>query len=315
MGRLLFAGERLAGGSIALAFLLALAAGTPAAGQTSSNGTQGERSPYLEPLDDTGAGEAGPQIGFHLAAEIALPGPLPGPGPWLHDGKINMPVAGGIAVTEWSAGSEVLLAPEAGPEQDAGGPIWSVAPDGRIRVAMIEGNRLLAQKKCKRCRTGWKRKWRLRVSGTVSAPPLVTNNRVYYGALDNRVYCVKRKNGHRIWETDVHGRASRRLRHWRGTVSRLELTEATPWEGTPLEVILAVPENGAGVSALDAGTGVKVASFTLPEDEGWLVGAPLLTPDGKIVIARQKYAPGDASLLVFHIVELSEPGETEETDL
>jgi hypothetical protein len=82
-----------------------------------------------------------------------------------------------------------------------------------------------------------------------------------------------------------------------------------------MEVILVVPENGAGVSALDAETGAKVASFTLPEDEGWLVGAPLLTPDGKIVIARQKYAPGDASLMVFHIVELSEPGETEETDL
>jgi hypothetical protein len=40
---------------------------------------------------------------------------------------------------------------------------------------MIEGNRLLAQKKCKRCRAGWKRKWRLRVSGTVPTPPLVTN--------------------------------------------------------------------------------------------------------------------------------------------
>jgi hypothetical protein len=316
MGTLRFAGKHLADRWCALTILLALSAGSPVVGQTSADGTpEGEQSPYLEPIGDGGPETSGPQVAFHLAAEISLPGPLPGPGPRLREGRIRTPVAGGVAVTDWAEGSEVLLEAAATVEVENAELAWSVAPDGRIRVTMIEQSRLLAQKKCRRCRAGWKKKWKLRVSGTVPAPPLVTNDRVFYGALDNRVYSVKRKNGHRVWVADVDGRASRRLRIWRGTVARLQVLEATPWEGTPMEVILVVPENGSGIVALDAETGLKVASFTLPEDEGWLVGAPLLTPDGKIVIARQKYAPSDASLMVFHIVELSDPGETEETDL
>jgi hypothetical protein len=68
--------------------------------------------------------------------------------------------------------------------------------------------------------------------------------------------------------------------------------------------VLATPDQGTTLVALDARNGAEVASFDLPEGEGKLYGSPLVTPDGKIVVARQKYEEAEASLM---ILDLSEP--------
>ena len=72
-------------------------------------------------------------------------------------------------------------------------------------------------------------------------------------------------------------------------------------------LVLAVPDDGGAIVALDAHTGAKVASYDLPDDGGTLVGDPLVTPDGRIVVARQKYTPEDASLMVFRLVPPRQP--------
>ena len=78
-----------------------------------------------------------------------------------------------------------------------------------------------------------------------------------------------------------------------------------------LEIVLALPGNGSGIVAFHAYTGDKLASFELPEAGGRLVGRPLATPDGRIVVARQKYSDAEASLLVLQLVEKTPVPEKE----
>jgi hypothetical protein len=304
--------------SVALLLLLLAAALSSARAQSMSGTDQAETSPYLEPPPEgTGGDDEGPKIVFRVASEIALPGPLPGPGPRLVEGVLFTPVAGGTAASGWEGDAEIVLTPTPLPDEpgNAENPIWSVAPDGRIRVSVMESGHLLAQKRCKRCRSGWRKKWKLRLAGDVAANPLVTVDRVYFGALDNRVYALKRKNGHRVWEVDVQGRASRELKRWRGTLRAAGRAQDRPWEGEPLDVLLVVPGHGTELVALDAGNGAKVASYQLGDGEGRLIGSPVLTPDGKIVLARQKYAPEDASLMVFDLVSVAPGGAPAGSDI
>ena len=266
------------------AFLAIQLLGLPATPAQSMNGTdQTETGPYLEPLPEDGAEGQGPNVSFHLATEIGLPGPLlPGPGPRLVEGRLLTPVSAGMAACGWNEGAEVAMLPAPDPRiegDSAEEPLWAVAPDGRIRVSVLESGHLLAQKRCKRCRAGWRKKWKLRLSGGVPAPPLVTDDRVFFGALDNRVYSLKRKNGHRVWEIDVQGRASRSLERWQGTLLDAEQPDALPWEGEPVDVVLVVPDHGGEILALDATSGAKIASYALAEDAGFLIGSPVLTPD------------------------------------
>jgi hypothetical protein len=126
----------------------------------------------------------------------------------------------------------------------------------------------------------------------------VTARRVFFGALDNRVYSVKRKNGHRVWAADVGGRVSGALVLW----SARPAGEDDPRPGAPgPAAILVVPDRRNRILALDPLSGTEVASFTLPDPESRLVGVPVKTPDGRIVAATQKYAPTDASLLVLQL--------------
>jgi hypothetical protein len=306
-------------GAILAALALALAGAGSSVGQSSLNGSgTTETSPYLEPPPDAGDGsDGGPSVAFRVITEISLPGPLPGAGPRLVEGRLLTPVSGGIASSGWDAAAEVVVSASPPDPQPGvrGEPRWSVAPDGRIRVTVLESGHLLAQKRCKRCRAGWRKKWKLRLAGSVTAPPLVTEERVYFGALDNRVYSLKRKNGHRVWEVDVQGRASREILRWQGAVLPAGQSDERPWEGEPLDVLLVVPDHGTELFALDARSGAKVASYDLADDEGRLIGAPALTPDGKIVVARQKYAPEDASLMVFELVGVDRGGDSAESDI
>jgi outer membrane protein assembly factor BamB len=213
-----------------------------------------------------------------------------------------------VAETGWAAGSQARVEAVVESEQpppDRPGFEWVLAPNGRARYALTDDGFLLAQKKCARCPAGWRRRWQLRVSGVGLAPPLVTEKRIFYGSLDNRVYGLKRRNGHRLWEIDLEGRVSRPLRQWRALAYGSDPEGAARDPSPPL--ILVVPDDGGGIVALDARSGAKVAAFDLPEDGGTLVGAPLVTPDGGIVVARQKYTPADASLMVFRLVAAPQP--------
>jgi len=288
-------GVRLA---IALAFLLVAAA--PGAGQTPTLRDDPFDSSYLEPFPDPDAGRREPRLTVRLRHEIALPGPLSPSGPLLRGESIEVPLQEGTVRCDWREKADALVAPGAAPNGSGeANPAWNVAPDGRYRGRISADGRLEVQKRCKRCRAGWRTSWRLRVAGAGLPPPLVTATHVYHGALDNRVYGLKRKNGHRIWETDAEGRLARPLALWRPA------SKENP--GKTGELVLVVPEHGEALLALDALTGAKVASYTLPEDGGKLIGAPIATPDGAVVVARQRYAPGDASLMVFDLVPPAKP--------
>lgn len=298
-------GRAARGALLWITAMLCSAAFAPAVSQTSPLGTEVYDTSYIEPLPDAGRRTAVPQFTFRLAKEIPLPGPLPGDGPELLGDRVRIPVAHGVAESGWTGDSEPRIGLPAEPDPESARPAyvrldWSVAPDGLGRFAMSENGFLVAQRKCARCLTGWRQHWVLRVAGVGLAPPLVTEKRVFFGAMDNRVYCVKRKNGHRVWEIDLEARVSRPLGLWRAPAD-----DSDP--GKALTLVLVVSGGGSGMVALDSRTGAKVASYTLPDGGGMLIGAPLVTPDGRIVVARQKYTPSDASLMVFDLTQPAQP--------
>ncbi|MCP3979929.1 MAG: PQQ-binding-like beta-propeller repeat protein [bacterium] len=242
--------------------------------------------------EDPGGG-----LGFIVVHEIPLPGPLPGESPRIDGELAGITVSGGEIRFDWREGRvasyEALLeeAPEAAVPADA----WSVSRGETHRYGPHDRRWIVAQKACKRCKRGWKRVWKLRVPGSTVAPPLVTDKRVFFGALDNRVYAVKRRNGHRVWAVDLEGRASRRL---------IALSDLATQDEQAL--LLAVPGHGTAILALDMADGSRKAAFRLEENDGRIVGVPVPTPDGHILVARQKYRDNEASLLVLRLGRLPE---------
>ena len=227
------------------------------------------------------------KLSFTLLEEIPLPGPLGVGGPRLREDRIEIPVAEGWLVAPWPAGPEPRLRRTVEPQsQSEPGPEYTVGPSGKYRFRLLPGNRILAEKRCPSCRNGWRRAWKLRVAGRIPSPPLISGRRVFFGTLDNRVYSVKKRNGHRVWATDVGGRVS---------------GELVLWSEASHAAVLVIPDRGTRIVALDPISGTEVASFSLTETGSKLVGAPLSTPDGKIVAATQKYAPSDASLVVLRL--------------
>jgi len=263
----------------------------------------------LPPAAAADRGPTGPKLAFQLQAEIPLPGPLPGAAPRLRDELIEIEVAGGTAVTEPIAGATARLitgtATNVGSEERAA-PQWAEEASGRFRYRSIPGGKIESQRRCKRCKSGWKRRWKLRVPGNTPATPLVADDRVYFGALDNRVYCVKARNGHRVWVADIGARVTLPLIRWEGErpTDADSNPETTEESSETLRLILAVPSAGDRMVALDARSGQPVATIRLPDGEGTLVSSPLATPDGKIVLARQKYAASEASLMVYRLREI-----------
>jgi hypothetical protein len=299
-------------GALLVAGLLAAA---PVAAQ-STLGNETFEPEYLQPFAGPEQDGPPPRLEFVLAAEIALPGPLPGEGPRLVDGGVEIPVAGGMARGVWPPSGPVSIVPPAHSAAAGGDPTaftehWAVAPDGRFRACVMASGHVLVEKRCGHCVKGWRKKWRLRVAGRATAPPLITDSRVFFGALDNRVYGVKRKNGHRVWAVDVKGRASRRLRIWRTPSVGTEMPEAEANPLPPVELLLVVTDAGNSVVALDTRNGAQVAVYELPDDEGLLTGAPLVTPDGKILLAVQKYSQADAALVVLNLARPAKAAKPE----
>jgi len=291
-----------------LCLLLIFVAANPLTAQTrtySADPFQG-----LPPTSRPADGPPVPKMAFVLEAEIPLPGPLPGAGPRMRGELIEIPAAGGTVLTRPTAEARPeLIAASDAEHTDATASSWVEDDLGRFRYRAVPGGAIEAQRRCKRCKAGWKRRWRLRVPGNTLAPPLIGDRHLYFGALDNRVYCVKARNGHRVWVADLGARVSSPLVRWRGSIGGNPAVEGT---SPPQEVImiLAVPEGGSELTALDSVQGQPVATLRLEDDEGKLVSGPLATPDGKIVVARQKYAETEASLMVYGLREFVQPEST-----
>jgi len=255
-----------------------------------------------------------PNMAFALLAEIPLPGPLPGSGPRLNGEDVEIEVAGGTAVTP--------PVPDAIPRVDS----WDVDPEGppepyawigdggNRRFRSIEGGWIAAERRCKRCKKGWKKKWKLRAAGNTVAPPLVGDGRVFFGTLENRIYGVKAKNGHRLWSTEVDGRASRPLVLWipppDATIEDVGPHLETPEDASGSNVVLVVTDAGREVIALDARTGQRIAAIQIVPAEGRFVSVPLALPSGKIAVAQQKYNENEAALRIYRLLEIGPEGQT-----
>jgi len=273
------------------------------------------------PTEVAGSSAPRPTLVFQLVAEIPLPGPLPGPGPRWNGETVEIAVAGGTAVVVPEPDAIPRLVPGAsGGEDDPAEESWVENSRGKLRFRTDSDGWVRAEKRCKRCKRGWKKKWRLRGTGAPGLSPLVVDRRVCYGGLDNRVYCNKTRNGHRIWAVDVGGRVSDRLVHWSGVrmgmQSDLRLAAVSP---DAVTAILAILEQGSELVVLTQADGYRIGSLKLASGEGKLVSVPVTTPDGRIVVARQSYAEADASLLVYRlippiVIEAPSPGESPATD-
>jgi hypothetical protein len=293
----------------ALVLLLAFSPPPQAQTETYTNDPF-QNLPATSPRPDV---PAPPRMTFLLAAEIPLPGPLPAAGPRARGELVEIAVAGGTVVTRAEADATPEFVPPSrvvGDARDASP--WVQDERGRLRYRATLGGAIEAQRKCRRCKAGWKKRWSLRVTGQALAPPLVGGRFVYFGSLDNRVYCVKARNGHRVWMADVGARVSSPVVRWSGVISAPS-PDGGATSSRELSLILAVPDGGSELIALDGASGQQVAVVRLGDGDGKLVGGPLATPDGRIVVALQKYAATSASLMVYRLGQLSATSPDSET--
>src|SRR5512143_1094708 len=143
-----------------------------------------------------------PHLTFELLGEIPLPGPLGDAAPWLADGRVAVPVAGGLARVAAEANAvPQIVASEAAP----GSAEWVVATDGRRRYRTTAEGIVEAQT-WSRVRKRWAREWKIVAPNSLLAPPILLGPRLCYSGLDDRVVCVRASNGHRLWAVDLGDR-------------------------------------------------------------------------------------------------------------
>lgn len=244
-----------------------------------------------------------PPLAFSLVSDVAVPGPLDG-APLRLDGqdRVAIPLESGdlVLVTAAGGGPLQVIANEDPDKVETAGAEAVSEPGSRRRFRVGAGGMLIAEK-CRRSpKRPCRRIWKLRIPGGATVPPLVSPGRVYVGALDNQVYALRPRNGHRIWTVDVGRRVSNPLALWEGELP-LVRRDRSLTEPRSVRLVLVMPEGGNRLLALDARSGRKVAIFELPEGEGRLVGSPLPLPGGTIAVARQRYAEREASLIVLAV--------------
>ncbi|ANM28800.1 hypothetical protein ABI59_03015 [Acidobacteria bacterium Mor1] len=252
-----------------------------------------------------------PPLVLRTEREIPLPGPLPA-GPLVVDDEfdeVRLGVAGGVAVIHPASG---LLRIEGGagiPEApgtngyetgggaeetsiDPGASAWVSTPDGKRRFRTWDNGRVEAQRACRSCRRTWRRSWRGRIPAGAGALPLVRNDDLFVGGLDNQLYAFRTRNGHRLWSVDLSERLPFPPTLWRGTIP-------VPAPAEPAtDLVLLVPDGGRTILVFEPRTGRRIARYRLGEGEGRLIG-PARAVGSRIVAPRQLYSEDQASLLVF----------------
>ena len=274
---------------LALSVLVTL----PAFAQYTSGGSEIQPNNYPPPLPARRGAAA--RLVFETIGEIPLPGPLPEGPAWADDTFVMVPVAGGIARVrgDVKATPDILSGAPSGAGAAEG---WVVAPDGKRRYRTTQEGLVEAETWAKH-RKRWVRDWHIVAPNSLFAPPLLLGPRVCYAGLDDQVTCVRASNGHRLWAVDLGDRISRALGRWSPSASRAPGDERA-LEG---EILLAVPDDGASLVALDAYDGTRVATYDLPADRNRLASAPLVLPDQVIAVARQGYATEEAALLLLRL--------------
>ena len=94
----------------------------------------------------------------------------------------------------------------------------------------------------------WRKKWKIRAPGSEFARPLITDKRIYYGATDNRVYGVKRRSGHRVWVTDVEGRAIRPLELLQVSAPP-DVRFIGPRGSRTMDLVVVLPDSGRSIGS------------------------------------------------------------------
>lgn len=176
---------------------------------------------------------------------------------------------------------------------------WVIGPDGRSRYRALPEGWIEMETKGRR---RWKPRWSLRVAGGTPAPPLSIGVLLFFGSLDNQVYSVRADNGHELWRADLFGRVSWPLLPWQGTLRTGET------EPIGAELVLAMPDDGSRLVALDSYDGRRAATLELPEGYALVPPARVLA-DGRVVALRQGYAEDDLSLVVYRL----EPADSSAT--
>lgn len=245
--------------------------------------------------------EAGTDSGpaFRVMGDLQLPGPLDPSGARLaDDGAAVRVVAGGrdwrvpldpaggwglpVDAPDASSGESATRGAPADAADTEPCPLQGLSPDGRVR-ARVELGFLTVERRCARCRSGFRRLWRSRLPASGAVPPVVTGDRVFAGLVDNRVYAFRRRNGHRIWDADVESR----------------VLLPTAWverpDGRRILLVPVAPGGAAALLALDPDGGSRLARLELPA-EATPVGGPIPLPGGEIAWAFEEYDPTEARL-------------------
>lgn len=236
-----------------------------------------------------------PRLTFELLGEIPLPGPLGDGAPWLSGERLAVPVAGGVARVAAEAGA---VAEITGSETPPSPDVWVTAVDGRRRYrTTAEG--IVEAETWSRLRKRWAREWMIVAPNSLLAPPILVGARLCYSGLDDRVVCVRASNGHRLWAVDLGDRISRPLARWPAAAPAHAKTPKgdRAIEG---EILLAVPDDGASLIALDAYDGTRVASYELPPTHHF-ASAALVAASGTIAVTRKGYEDPDAALVLLRL--------------
>jgi hypothetical protein len=256
----------------------------PAVAQTDPNTPTSEPNNYPPALPARRG--AAPALVFEKIGEIPLPGPVLARGAWVDGGLVVIPVKSGVA----SVAPEVGATPSVSPAADVPPrPEWVVAPDGKRRYRTSPGGVVQSEKR-RRPDKPWKRSWKIVTGSSIEAPPVLLGPRLCFSGRDDRVTCVRASNGHRLWAVDLGDRLSRPLACW-------PVCEHPPDDA----LLLAVPDDGATVIALDAYDGKRIATFELPAHHRF-AGSALVVSKDRIAVASKGYDEGEAALVLLRLV-------------
>ncbi len=241
-------------------------------------------------------GQTPPALVIKVVGEVALPASPTGEPLSLEGNRVFVPVRGGTASVDLAEPMTARLEDATAPAADAPSP-WVVSADGNYRVRTLPAGRVEAEKRGMfRHRFG--SQWSLRAPGATPAVPLIMGRRVFFGSVDDQLYCVRRKNGHRLWAVDLEDRISKPVAAWHRRLA-MPATASGTTPDVDVEMVLVVPDGGASLLALDVYDGSRLGSYEVPAGKGTLATSPLVLPDGRIAIARESYGSGAGALLLL----------------